>query len=157
MAETNITECTCASFNQNFPNLEACNTYGVQDLKNLFCRSSSRQMFIIHLNTRSLSKNISKMYQLLTDIVITPDIIARPVVMFPNRGGHIFNTILDVCKPGSETNGGSDTTGPPLATALIIAISETKLNNKRKYNDIQLPGYTFINKISLIQAGGVRM
>jgi len=33
-------------------------------------------MFIIHLNTRSLSKNISKIYELLTDIVTTPDIIA---------------------------------------------------------------------------------
>ena len=64
-------------WNQNFPNLEACNTYGVQDLKNVLSRSSKgRQMFIIHLNTRSPSKNISKFYELLTDTVITPDIIA---------------------------------------------------------------------------------
>jgi len=102
MAETNITDFNCASSYQNFPNLEACNTYGVQDLKNLLSRSSKgRQMFIIHLTTRSLSKNISKIYELLTDIVFTPD---------------------------------------------IIAISETKLNNNSTYNDIQLPGYTFVNK-----------
>jgi len=56
MAETNITEFNCASSNQNFPNFEECNTYGAQDLKNLLCRSSSRQVLIIHLNTRSLSK-----------------------------------------------------------------------------------------------------
>jgi len=70
MAETNIIDFNCASSNQNFPNLEACNTYGVQNLKNLLSRSSKgRQMFIIHLNTRSLSKNVSKIYELLTDIV----------------------------------------------------------------------------------------
>ena len=110
MAETNIIDFNCASSNQNFPNLEACNMYGVQDLKNSLSRSSKgRQMFIIHLNTRSLSNNISKIYELLTDIVITPD---------------------------------------------IIAISETKLNNNSNYNDIQLPGYTFVNN-SLTQAGGV--
>jgi len=35
-------------------------------------------MFIIHLYTRSLSKNISKIiYQLLTDIVITADTISE--------------------------------------------------------------------------------
>ena len=37
----------------------------------------------------------------------------------------------------------------------IIAISETKLNNNSNYNNIQLPGYTFVNKNSLTQAGGV--
>jgi len=80
MAETNIIDFNCAGSNQNFPNLEACNMYGVQDLKNLLARSSNgRQMFIIHLNTRSLSKNTSKVYELLTDIVITPDIIAISV------------------------------------------------------------------------------
>jgi len=111
MAETNIIDFNCASSNQNFPNLEACNTYGVQDLKNLLSLSSKgRQIFIIHLNTRSLSKNISKIYELLTDIVITPD---------------------------------------------IIAINETKLNNNSYYNDVQLPGYTFVNKKSLTQEGGV--
>ena len=62
MAETNIIDFICASSNQNFPNLEACNTYGVQDLKNLLSRSSKgKQMFIIHLNTKSLSKNISNL------------------------------------------------------------------------------------------------
>ena len=111
MAETNIIDFDSASSNQNFPNLEACNTYGIQDLKNLLSRSSKgRQIFIIHLDTRSLSKNISKIYELLTDIVITPD---------------------------------------------IIAISETKFNNNCNYNDIQLPGYTFVKKNSLTQAGGV--
>ena len=58
MAETNITDFNCVSSNQNFPNLEARNTYGVQDLKNLLSRSSKgRQMFIIHLNTKSLFMN----------------------------------------------------------------------------------------------------
>ena len=52
MAETNIIDFNFASSNQKFPNLEACTTYGVQDLKNLLSRSSKgRQMFIIHLNT----------------------------------------------------------------------------------------------------------
>jgi len=37
----------------------------------------------------------------------------------------------------------------------FIAISETKLNNNNNYNDIQLPVYTFVNKNSLTQAGGV--
>ena len=55
-------------------------------------------------------QRIYQIYELLTDIVITPD---------------------------------------------IIAISETKLNNNSNYNDIQLPGYTFVNKNSLTQAGGV--
>jgi len=60
MAETTIIECTFASTNQNYPNLEPCNTYEVRDLKIDYvdCTSSSTQMFIIHLNTRSLSKNI---------------------------------------------------------------------------------------------------
>ena len=47
----------------------------------------------------------------------------------------------------------------PLADIVItpdmIAISETKFKNNSNYNDIQLPGYTFINKNSLTQAGGV--
>jgi len=61
MAETNIIDFNCASSNQNFPNLEECNTYGVQDLKNLLSRSSKgRQTFIIHLNTRSLIKEYIK-------------------------------------------------------------------------------------------------
>ena len=68
MAETNIIDFNCASFNQNFPNLEACNTYGVQDLKNLLSRSSKgKQMFIIHLNTRSHYQRIYQIYELLTD------------------------------------------------------------------------------------------
>ena len=37
----------------------------------------------------------------------------------------------------------------------IIAISESKLNNNSNCNDIQLHGYTFVNKNSLTQAGGV--
>ena len=41
-------------------------------------------------------------------------------------------------------------------TALdIIAISETKLYNNSNYNEIQLPGYTFVSKNSLTQVGGV--
>ena len=101
-AETNIINFNCASSNQNFPNLEACNTYRVQDLKNLLSRSSKgRQMFIIHLNTR-VSQRIYEIYELLTDVVITPD---------------------------------------------TIVISETKLNYDSNYNDIQLPGCTFVNKL----------
>ena len=89
MAESNIIDFNCASYNQNFPNLEACNTYGVQDLKNLLSRSSKgRQMFIIHVNTRSLSKNISKIYELLTDIVITPDIIAISETKLNNNSNY---------------------------------------------------------------------
>jgi len=42
-----------------------------------------------------------------------------------------------------------------IITPYIIAVSETKLNKNSNYNDIQLPGYTFIYKDSLTQAGGV--
>jgi len=63
MAETNITDFNCGSSNKSFPNLGACNTYGEQDLKILLSRSSKgRHMLIIHLNTRSLSKNTPKIY-----------------------------------------------------------------------------------------------
>ena len=53
-------------------------------------------MFIIHLNTRSLSKNISKIYELLTDIVITPDIVAISENKLNNNTNYNDIQLLDI-------------------------------------------------------------
>jgi len=43
----------------------------------------------------------------------------------------------------------------PNKKIFFTVTSETKLNNNSNCNDKQLPGYTFVNKNSLTQAGGV--
>ena len=65
---------------------------------------------LLHLNVRSLGKNIDILEELVVSMQITPD---------------------------------------------IIAVSETKLNDRNNLVQIQLPGYNFSHTDFLTRAGGV--
>ena len=73
---------------------------------------TANDLIILHINTRSLTKNIERLEELICLMKYQPD---------------------------------------------VIAISETKLNDKSNLNLVQLPGYQFVHDNSMTQAGGVAL